>query len=154
MKRTTLTTLMTTLLALAAFASNSHRASADTGDYIDGMKPFAPVIERWAVDARDLTAAALAKPELACSDEMAEMALRGFSIADDLDGMLAGAPKLLVLRHVQVAREVRVMASAAERACADAPGAASQTAESYGSFAGPMKQLRAYVNRAGRMIGR
>ena len=153
MKRMTLTALMTTL-ALVAFANDAHLASADTGDYVDGMKPFAPVIERWAFETRELTAAAVAKPELACSAEMAEMALRGFSIADDLDGMLAGAPKLLVLRHVQVAREVRVMASAAERACADAPGAASQTAESYGSFAGPMKQLRAYVNRAGRMIGR
>ena len=151
MKRTTLTTLLATMLTLAAFASTAHVASADSNTYNRDMKDFAPVIERWAFETREMTTAAVAKPELACSDEMAEMALRGFSIADDLDGMYGAAPKLLAPAHVKAAREARVMASAAERACGDAAAMASQTAESYDSFAGPMKRIRSYVSRAGRM---
>ena len=140
-------------MTLAVFASPAHVASADTKPYNRDMKDFAPVIERWAFEARELTTAAVAKPSLACSDEMVEMALRGFSIADDLDGMYGSAPKLLAPSHVKVAREARVMASAAERACDDAASAASQTADSYADFAGPIKRIRSYVSRAGR-IGR
>ncbi len=148
MKR--MTTLIAGLLTLIAFAATANTASADMGEYARGMEPFAPVIERWAYETRELSTAAVAKPELACSAEMAEIALRGQSIADDLDGMTRLTPKHIVLTHVMVAREVRGMADAAELACYDPSVAAEQIDEGYEDFAGPMKRIRTYVSRASR----
>jgi hypothetical protein len=147
MKRTTLS-LLVTMMTLAAFVGNARTAAADTNDYADGMKDFAPVIERWAYETLSTTAAAQAKPELACSADMAELAIRGFSIAADLDGMTVDAPKMLVPTHRTVVQDVRLMATAAEIACGDASGAADVAAQAHSDFAGPMKRLRNYAQRA------
>ncbi len=152
MKR--MSTLIAGLLTLIAFTATANTASADMGDYAWGMEPFAPVIERWATEAQELTTAALAKPELACSAEMAEMTLRGRSIADDLDGMTRLAPEPIVLTHVQLSRSVRVMAAAAGHSCEDAAAAVAEMEVGHERFAGPMSQIHAFVNDARGIVVR
>ena len=151
MKRTSLMTLLVTTLTVGAFLSTSRSAAADTNDYAKDMRDFAPVIEEWALETRQMTLAAVAKNELACGAEMVELAQRGFSIADDLEGMRSNAPKRLVPTHVKATEQVQLLATAAATACGSADEAALVSGEAYQDLAGPVKRIRNYVQRASRL---
>ena len=77
-------------------------------------------------DVEELTSAAMAKPELACSDEMAELALIGASIAADIDG--TPAPALVSFEHGKLVGTMNVLADAAANACGQADIAAEAVA--------------------------
>ena len=89
MKRTM---LMTAALTALALLMNTNTASADAGEmsYKLAMQQLTPQVATFTENVESLTSAAMAKPELACSAEMAELSLIGASIAADIQTLLEG----------------------------------------------------------------
>ncbi len=125
MKRTM---LLTAALTAAAMLMNTNTAAADAGEmsYKLSMQQLTPQVAQFTEDVESLMSAAMAKPELACSDEMAGLALIGASIAADIDGALA--PSLVSFEHGKLVGTMNTMSDAAANACGQADIAAEAVA--------------------------
>lgn len=125
MRRLVYTVGMMTALAASVlpFAGSVAAASAPE-EYRAVMQDFVPTIENWGTQADMALDAAVAKPELACSAEMAELAFVGQGIADDLVGTADKAPKSLMTAHYDLTTAVANMAQAGRQSCADSAAAA------------------------------
>lgn len=125
--RRTMKTLMTTALILTASLFTSSVASADsTADYRNAMNPFLPTVTDWVAEALPLVRATETKPELACGDDMAELAQRGVWLSQDLVGTGQSAPAGLQGDHEALSEAMAKMVAASQSVCADA-AAARQT---------------------------
>ena len=125
MKRTM---LMAAAMTAVSMLMTTTTASADAGEmsYKLAMQQLTPQVATFTEDVESLTSAAMAKPELACSDEMAELALIGASIAADIDG--AVAPSMVGFEHGKLVGTLNVLADAAASACGQADIAAETVA--------------------------
>lgn len=85
-------------LVAGAFGMFGGVAAASPNDYRAGMKDLVPQANQWVADVTMTADAALTKPELGCGAEMAELVLRGESIAADLAGTGLNAPARWVRR--------------------------------------------------------
>ena len=120
-----LTALTLTAASLFVFAGPAA-ANPIEYQYADNMAGLLSSIDLWSADLDELSMAAVAKPELACSAEMAELSRIGASIADDLAG--TSAPEFMGFSHGQLTGAVAQMANLAGESCGDAEGAAHDIA--------------------------
>lgn len=149
MRRHTLThTLIAATLILSGFALTQGAALAGPADYRAGMAGIAPEIMTWADEVAMTTDAALAKPEIACGAQMAELTRRGQSIAADLRGMEGTAPAALAGAHRQVTASVIEISQATAAACKN-PSAAAQAVQAQRSpMSRSLFRLRNFATRA------
>ena len=147
MKRTA---LMTAALTAAAMLMNTNTAAADAGEmsYKLAMQQLTPQVATFTADVEEFTSAAMAKPELACSDEMNELALIGASIAADIDG--AVAPALVSFEHGKLVGTINVMANAAANACGKADIAAEAVAGISAEHAGWLTTIENFTEGEAR----
>lgn len=137
---------MTAFLTAAAFAAHTTTAHADASlrEYKEAMRPFAPVIAAWTAEAQSFGDAALTKPELVCKPEIAEMARRGGSIADDVAG--TAAPDALAMAHVDLANAFVEMSYALDHACGAADPLARTLAPSVVKAQRALGAIRRFVD--------
>jgi hypothetical protein len=142
MKRTL---LMTAALTAAAMLMNTNSASADAGEmsYKLAMQQLTPQVASFTEDVESLVSASMAKPELACSAEMAELSLIGASIAADIDG--AVAPSLVSFEHGKLVGTLNVLADAAGNACGQADIAAEAVAGVSNEHAGYLNVVKTFT---------
>lgn len=135
-------------LVAGAFGVFGGVAAASPNDYRAGMKDLVPQANQWVADVTMTADAALTKPELGCGAEMAELALRGESIAADLVGTGANAPRALTTAHGQMARSVARMTDAARAACGNPAGAVGMIAAEQAGYSASMLRINVFVTRA------
>jgi hypothetical protein len=149
MRRNALThTLIAATLILSGFAITQGAALAGPNDYRAGMAGLTPEIASWADEVAMTTDAALAKPEIACSAQMAELTLRGQSIAADLRGMASEAPAALAGAHSQVTASVIAMSQATAAACESSSAAAQAVQVQRSPMSRSLFRLRNFATRA------
>ncbi len=139
--------LVTTFLA-GAFVTSNGIAAASPSDYRAGMKDLVPQANAWVSDLEMTAAAALSKPELACGDQMAELARRGVSIAADLRGTGENAPRALVSANTQMTQSVERMAAAAAVACGDPAALADSVTDEKAGYNAAMLRINVFVQRS------
>lgn len=106
------------VLAVVALLGATRVAAANpVRDYRDVMKGFVPDIRAWSVQTSGLIEAAVAKPELACGEELQALARQGKHASEDMVGTARMAPRSLLAAHRQVARAMADLAAAGENAC-------------------------------------
>ena len=117
--RKTLLGLVIPALVIGALAVTTDVAAANPADdYRETMGPFAHELDRWAGELHTEAQAAVAKPELACSEKMMELSRIGHAMVDDLKG--TDAPNALEDAHDELTTATLNMAHAAAVACGDA----------------------------------
>ena len=142
MKRTM---LMTAAMTMVSLMMTANTASADAGEmsYKLAMQQLTPQVATFTENVESLTSAAMAKPELACSAEMTELALIGASIAADIEG--AQAPALVSFEHGKLVGTLNVLAAAAGSACGQADIAAEALAAISAEHAGYLNVVEAFT---------
>ena len=108
------------------------------------MQQLTPQVATFTEDVESLVSAAMAKPELACSDQMNELALIGGSIADDLAG--AYAPTMVGFEHGKLVGTMNVLADAAANACGQADIAAETVAGISDEHAGYLNVVKTFTD--------
>ena len=125
--RQTTRALIAIALTVSFFSATANVVAADEADdYREAMEPFTADLARWADGLTTVSNAAVGKPELACTEDYAELARIGGWMADDLHGM---ADNDLVLHETAAAHELllsslETMTDAATNACGDSAAAA------------------------------
>ena len=115
MRRLIQTFALTAVLSAAFVATAAHASADEIDTYRDAMRDFAPVITDWTNDVDSLASASVAKPELVCSAEIADLAARGNSMAEDLAGTVA--PAALAAQHSRLANAVDAISVMSATAC-------------------------------------
>ncbi len=106
------------VLAVGALIGATRVASANpVREYRDVMQAFVPDIRSWSAETNGLIEAAVAKPELGCSAQLADLVKRGQHTSLDLAGTTQLAPRALKSAHQQVTAAVAELAAAGENAC-------------------------------------
>jgi hypothetical protein len=116
---------MITVAGISLGAVTPASAAGSTQDYRDVMKDFVPTIAEWGTQTETALDAAVAKPELACGAEMAELTRSGLGIAADLLGTADKAPTSLLTVHYDLTDAVAGMAQISAQSCADSAAAVS-----------------------------
>lgn len=138
--------LFASTLLVGAFAFSTGAAAASPNDYRAGMPGLLQDVQIWAGDVEMTTAAAITKPELACSDSMVELARRGHSIADDLVGTGQHVPGALAASHNELTATVLRMTGAVEQACGNSAGAAQAVQADKSAQSRAMFRIDNFVN--------
>ncbi len=124
---TRMNVLLTIVLALGVLIGATRVASANpVREYRDVMQAFVPDIRGWSSQTQGLIDAAVAKPELGCSLELAELVRQGRHASRDLAGTEQLAPATLRGAHRQVTAAVTELAAAGELACGNEVEAAAR----------------------------
>ncbi|MCE7938691.1 hypothetical protein DCC79_06270 [bacterium] len=144
----TLRTMLGTALVAGAFGIFGGEAAASPSDYRAGMRELMPQADQWIAELTMTADAALTKPEVACGAQMAELALRGASIAADLEGTGQNAPRPLAAAHTQATRSVAHMAVAARAACGNPAGTVGVIASESAGYSASMLRINVFVARS------
>ncbi len=144
----TLKTMLGSALVAGAFGMFGGVAAASPNDYRAGMQDLIPQANQWMADLAMTADAAVTKPEVACGAQMAELALRGASIAADLEGTGQSAPRALAAAHTQATQAVVRMAAAAGAACGNPAGTVSVVAGERAGYSASMVRINVFVSRA------
>lgn len=147
--------LSTALLAVAfGVALAPSPASAQENPvhtYFAGVNQLLPEVDAWQADLDAVLSAMIAKPELACGDDVAALARRGHGIVEDLRGTGALAPSLVKARHeaaVEALSQAVVGLQAMLESC-DRNVGAEEIAAGNAEYAKAIRLIRYYSARIG-----
>ncbi len=119
--------LLVIVLAVGPVMGATRVASANpVREYRDVMQAFVPDIRGWSSQTNGLIQAAVAKPQLGCSVELAQLVRQGRHASADMAGTEALAPVALKGAHRQVTAGLAKLALAGEKACGDEVQAAAE----------------------------
>jgi len=140
-----------TIIGGLSGATATHAAAGPADTYREAMKPFLPVIEAWADDVDGLAHAAVAKPELACSAEMADLAARGGYMSGDLAG--TDAPDALAAAHATLTAAVADLGAVAASACADPAATGAEVEAQVEILRDALNKIRTFTDSTLRLRG-
>ncbi len=86
-------------IGAALAPTRAHAESNPIHDYFDGVAQLMPAVDSWQADMDAQLSAMVAKPELACGEEVAALARRGHGLVEDMRGTGMIAPSILQARH-------------------------------------------------------
>jgi hypothetical protein len=147
--------LSTALLAVAlGVALSPQSASAEENPvhtYFAGVNQLLPEVDAWQADLDAALSAMIAKPELACGDDVAALARRGHGIVEDLRGTGELAPSVLQARHEASvdALEQAVFGLQAMLESCDRNVGADEIAAGNAEYAKAIRLIRYYSARIG-----
>lgn len=138
--------LMTAALTAAALAVSTHAAHADSSviQYKDAMRGFTPVLASFTDESRAFGDVAATKPELACTQEAAELAKRGRSMVDDLAG--TAAPDVMVAAQTALGDAFTEISAGLYGGCASNVSLAATLAPSIAKARQALVSIDLYVN--------
>ena len=129
----------------------AHAESNPIHDYFDGVAQLLPAVDAWQADLDAQLSAMIAKPELACGNDVAALARRGHGLVQDLRGTGELAPSMLKARHVAAvdALERAVQGLDEILAACDRDAGADLIEAATGDYADAIRLIRYYTARLG-----
>jgi len=141
-------TLTVSTLLVGAFVFSTGVANANPNDYRNGMKGLAGAVDAWVAEVEMTADAAVAKPEIACSAQMAELTRRGGYLIDDLSGTGRDVPAALAGAHEALTASVATMTQATMGACTNPVGTVETVQDAKAGYTSAMNRIHNFVGRA------